>query len=270
MKYKIIFLQLTLMTLSLFAAPRLFAEEEIGGASPLWKLKSTAGFDRGTYGTDAATTDGTVSLKLARTFARGALSVTLPFEVTHSSGQTTFVEGQPRKISQTKKFAKPQTEKGLGDLAADGRLAVIEEALWYPTIALLGAVKFPTASESKGLGTGKFDGGGGLSVSHKFVKDGVLYVDTTYMVIGSPAGSKLNNEWTVDAGINYTFTDRVSSEMYYEQQTALENGDAAPRRISLAGIYQWTKMYSMSTTGQAGLSSGAPAYGLDIGVSVAF
>ena len=69
-----------------------------------------------------------------------------------------------------------------------GRYYVLDERAWYPTIALRAHVKVPTASEEKGLGTGRADEGVGVEVSRTIGRGLMAMVDGGYTVIGDRPG----------------------------------------------------------------------------------
>ena len=59
-------------------------------------------------------------------------------------------------------FVRPkegENENGLGDTEIKVKYRLFDEKDWVPAFAIAGNVKIPTASESRGLGSGKTDFG---------------------------------------------------------------------------------------------------------------
>jgi len=72
---------------------------------------------------------------------------------------------------------------GLGDMYAYLKYRIWEEGTNYPALALRPFLKFPTASEKKGLGSEKTDFGLTAAFSESFVGFN-LHLDGTYLVFG--------------------------------------------------------------------------------------
>jgi len=146
----------------------------------------------------------------------------------------------------------------------------VDERGLLPTIALVAKVKFPTAAESQGLGTGKFDEGFGVEVSRRFLERFIGYFDLSYTVIGSPAGVDLKNQTIYDVGLGYQFTPQTLGSLFYEERTALLAGTQNPRSLLAIGDYKLTPSFRLNATWEVGLSSGAPDYGFTVGMGMRF
>ena len=92
------------------------------------------------------------------------------------------------------------TESGLGDVLLKGQYVLLEEKV-LPEVAPYLKIKFPTADSGRGLGTGEFDETVGVDLSKTLFPRFVSYVTLAYTVIGSPAGTSLDNSfgWSVGA-----------------------------------------------------------------------
>ena len=131
-------------------------------------------------------------------------------------------------------------------------------------------IKFPTADESEGLGTGKFDEGVGVEFSRTFLRDFIAYFAVSYTIIGSPAGTDLNNQAAFDIGLGYKFTPQLLGSVLYEERTALVTGEQNPRSLLFNADFKVSQAFRLNALVEAGLSSGAPNYGLTAGASVKF
>lgn len=84
-------------------------------------------------------------------------------------------------------WARPKvTTSGLGDVIIKGRYYIVEERDAMPLMALTARVKFPTANEQLGLGTGALDYGFGVELSKMFGESWIGFLDAGYNIIGDP------------------------------------------------------------------------------------
>src|SRR5712692_1243743 len=238
------------------------------------QLSSSVTYESGTYGTSTRSETVYIPFTLKRFFDQGDLALTVPFLILRTTGETTLVDGQPQRIrtgrNATLAPAGTVTKEGLGDVLLKGRYYVVDEHGLLPTIALIAKVKFPTADDSQGLGTGKFDEGVGIEVSRRFWERFVGYFDLSYTVIGSPAGTDLKNQTAFDLGLGYYFTPQLLGSVFYEERTALLTGQPNPRALLFMVDYKVTQAFRLNAAAEAGLSSGAPDYGLTAGVAWRF
>ncbi|MGH7206631.1 MAG: transporter, partial [Nitrospiraceae bacterium] len=200
------------------------------------------------------------------------------------TGAVTLVGGNPNRISGgggggvtgggKKKpgtvLPSPTSESGLGDIILRGRYYLLDERGPFPTIAITGRIKFPTADEDRGLGTGEFDKGFGMELTKKLVGNWVGFLDWGYTFIGDPPGLDLRNQWNYDFGVGYYFTKDLLGSFYYEEWRALVQGLSNPRDLLFAMNYKATSVLRVNASFQVGLSDGAPDYGLTGGVSFRF
>lgn len=254
---------------------RLGGAPEVYGAEPQnWQLSSSLTYESGTYGTSTRSETIYVPFTLKRLFDQGDLSLTVPFLELRTTGETTLIDGKPQRIRKGRKTdlapTGTVTKGGLGDMILKGRYYVVDEHGLLPTIALVAKIKFPTADDSQGLGTGKFDEGFGVEVSRQFLERFIGYFDLSYTIIGSPAGVDLRNQTTYDIGLGYQFTQQMLGRLFYEERTALLAGQQNPRSLLVTWDYKLTQSFMLNAAGEIGLSSGAPDYGLTAGIGVRF
>jgi hypothetical protein len=241
---------------------------------PNWQLSSSVTYESGTYGTGTRTDTVYIPFTLKRLFDQGDLGLTLPFVILRTTGATTLVGGVPQRIRSGRRTdlapTGTVTEGGVGDMLLKGRYYAVDEHGLLPTIALVATIKFPTADDSKGLGTGKFDEGLGVEISRTFLKDFIAYLDVSYWFIGSPAGTSLKNQTVYDVGLGYKFTPQLLGSVFYEERTALLTGQPNPRSLLFTADYKVTQTFRLNAMVETGLSSGAPDYGFTAGASLKF
>jgi hypothetical protein len=215
-----------------------------------------------------------IPFTLKRLFNQGDLGLTVPLVILGTTGQTTLIDGRLERIRSGRKTdlapTGTVTKGGVGDMILKGRYYAVDEHGLLPTIALVAKIKFPTADESKGLGTGKFDEGVGMEISRTFLRDFIAYVDVSYTIIGSPAGTHLNNQTAYDVGLGYKFTRQLLGSIFFEERTALVTGQPYPRSLLFYADYKVTQAFRLNALVEKGLSNGSPDYGLTAGASLSF
>src|SRR2546425_10427123 len=111
------------------------------------------------------------------------LSATVPF--VYQDTQNVILTGggvASRKEEKGKlaRPARPTTEEGVGDVLLKVSYTILEEKALIPEIAPYVKIKFPTADENRGLGTGEYDETVGVDVSKRLI-DGLFgYLSVTY------------------------------------------------------------------------------------------
>ncbi|OGP95657.1 MAG: hypothetical protein A2157_09295 [Deltaproteobacteria bacterium RBG_16_47_11] len=105
-------------------------------------------------------------------------------------------------------FARPkegENQNGLGDTELKLKYRLLDEKDWMPAFALTGKLKIPTASESKGLGSGKTDFGINTIVMKNLSKRWVFYLNLGYTFVGEHG---VNNEFNYSAAAQFVLTDK--------------------------------------------------------------
>ena len=176
--------------------------------------------------------------------------------------------GSGSTISTTEK--NKQTESGLGDVTLASRYYLIDEQDWIPSVNLTGRIKFPTADEDKGLGTGEFDYGFGGELAKSLTRDLILYLDGGYTFLGDPKERNFRNQWNYDVGLGYYLTDDLRASVFYEEYRAVVKG--IPNAKDLYGDlnYRITNAVRVNLGGFVGLSDSAADFGLSGGIRFRF
>jgi hypothetical protein len=252
-----------------------------------WQVGSAPSFSSGKYGTDTRTEVLQTPFTARRLFDRGDVTAVFPFTCVWGTGNVTLVNGIPVRSERlanltttTRTTATVTTSAittrtcGMGDIVVRGRLYVVDEHGWLPTVAVRGHVKAPTASVAQGLGTGEADEGAGLEVSRTFASRTTAMVDGGYTIIGKPAGVVYNDNWWYDLGIAQDVGSgtkpMVNLSVLFEEYRAIAPGLVNARdvlaTVSLRGASGWR----MQLTGELGLSNGAADHSFMFGASRRF
>jgi hypothetical protein len=151
-----------------------------------------------------------------------------------------------------------------------GRWYAVEEAEWRPEISPTASIKAPTASSSRGLGTGEWDAGLGLEMSKTVQGPHTVYLDLRYAFIGQPEGTDLRNQWSISPGYGYRINEDWSASAYYEERRALVSGEDNPREFFFSTDYRLKDRWNLSAGLLFGASDGAPDYGIQLGARYRF
>jgi hypothetical protein len=105
-------------------------------------------------------------------------------------------------------FLHPKEEKnenGLGDTELKMKYRLFDEKDWLPAFAIMGNLKIPTASESKGLGSGKTDFGINTIVTKNLSKRWFVHLNMGYTFIGE---HRVKNEFNYSTATQFVLSDQ--------------------------------------------------------------
>ena len=132
-----------------------------------------------------------------------------------------------------------------------------------------GAVKVPTASREKGLGTGELDYGISGQLS-KRVGSFIPFVAGGYTIVGEPEEFDVRNTLAATAGSHVLLggSSSVTGFYSYDQSASPQIGDN--QRVGLALSTGLSTKIRVGIEGTAGLSEDAPdaRVGLNIGIGL--
>jgi hypothetical protein len=124
-------------------------------------------------------------------------------------------------------------------------------------------VKAPTASESKGLGTGKMDVTVKADIS-KFIGPVLPFASLGYRFVGQPDSFTLNDTLIASAGAAYYFSNKASIGASYDYREAASSLAEDSKEIFAYFDVKATKKWGIVFYGVAGLSEGSPDFGAGV------
>jgi len=135
--------------------------------------------------------------------------LTVPYiRVTAPSGGTVVsVDPSGRLIRRS--VGARTTSSGLGDIVTGLSYNAINDGPTQTALDITGKIKFGTADENKGLGTGEMDYSLQADLYKTYGKATAL-ATLGYRVLGDPAGANLNNVWFGSVGSAYKFSQETS------------------------------------------------------------
>ncbi len=221
------------------------------------KLTGSVGIDR-TQGNYGGETDTTIT--------------SIPFMVRYQTGpwllglttEWLSVKGDAFVNRDIGRFGEPgtdpnRTESGLGDIVASvtHELGMTANGTAFD---LTGKIKFGTADETKGLGTGKND----LRIevdAYRSVAQFLPFGTLGYKFLGDPPGLDLRNVFYATVGSTMKIDEvRSVGLMWYGQQKTTANG---ARQSDITGFYirKYSPEWKAQFYGLLGLADGSPDIG---------
>ncbi len=166
-------------------------------------------------------------------------------------------------------FDVTQSQSGIGDLVLKGGYIVLQDKGWMPEIRPEAYVKFPTADENKGLGTGEFDGGIGLTLN-KWIDNWNGYFEGVCNFIGKSSNFQLNNFFSYELGVGYQVTDRFLPMIAVKGATAPAQGSSPFFQLREKALYNITGRLGVDGYVAEGFTDGTPDFALGAEISYQF
>lgn len=164
--------------------------------------------------------------------------------------------------------AEGEKENGFGDTALKIKYRLVDQKDWIPSFALSGTLIIPTASESKGLGSGKADFNINTIFTWNLSKRFQLYANLGYTFIG---GHQVNNEFNYSIAGQFVLSDKwaLVGEIVGVNNF---NGHKSDDPISgLVGIqYMLSDNFVLDAGVEIGMNKAAPDFRLTTGVTFFF
>lgn len=162
--------------------------------------------------------------------------------------------------STTSTSRSRSTESGLGDIVAAATYNAFDGGDTGFVVDLTGRIKFATASESKGLGSGKTDYALQVNVDKKFNGPYVSF-GLGYKWLGEPRGVSYDNVTYGSLGGGYKFSKLTTVGVSYDWATAAVDGATRPQEVSVYASHYISDQYKLSGVIYSGLSDASPDVG---------
>lgn len=254
------------LTLVLLGAVPVCAED-----GPRFLLSTSFNYSNGDYGTSEDTeiiyVPFTFGVKLDRFEAR----LTVPY-IRQTSQIVTVTGGgvAVRKDRKARAAQEADTESGLGDVLLRGSYVLLEEREVWPEIAPYVKIKFPTADEDRGLGTGEFDETLGIDLSKTFLERLTAYLTLAYTFVGSPDGSDFDNSFGWSLGAAYAVASPFSVFAFLDGATAISSEQDDPLELRVGAEWRFTKVVKLTGAVTKGLTDGSADWGISAGLALRF
>lgn len=151
-------------------------------------------------------------------------------------------------------------EAGLGDINVNAGITLLQDDELIPKIRPTVYLKMPTGDEERGLGTGTFEGGAGLSLS-KWLGDVQLFGESAYIFQGNSGVYQGKNYVSYTVGAGLQVTDRLFTSLYAKGSSAHVAGGVGPLDGRLKLNFLQSRRVVWELYGLVGFSDASPSAG---------
>lgn len=245
-------------------------------ADTRWFTTASVNYSIGDYGTGEDTELLYIPFTLGVTPIEPlTLSLTLPYvrqttQTVVTTGGGVAVRRENARRVKTEPRAVTRTEDGMGDILLKGEYVLLKEQPLIPEIAGSLKIKFPTADEDKGLGTGEFDETIGVGFSKTFLERLAAYLSLGYTFVGSPPGTELDDSFSWSIGAAYSVAPPVAFFAFLDGATAIAPGQEDPLELRVGAEYKLNHAVKLTGSVGVGLSDGSPDFGVSVGLGIRF
>ncbi|HEX7128620.1 MAG TPA: transporter [Rhodanobacteraceae bacterium] len=274
------FIPLLLLALSATAA---HADDGSGRVT----LGAGVDYSTGKYGTDFNTDIWDVPLSVGYEADRWSVKLTVPY--INISGASNVIPGVGRVDNGNPHgrghgrgnsggggggTTPPPTvtsgsASGLGDVVAQATYGLVRNDDAKFGLDLTGKIKFGTANENEGLGTGKNDYGVNLD-AYKGFGPWTAFGGVGWTKYGSSTFIPLHNGWNGNFGAGYKLSDSDSVGAYYYYRERISDAGFAQRELTGYWNHHFSDTLRLQAYALAGFSDGSPDWGLGASLKYAF
>ena len=233
-----------------------------------FKLSGGVEYTTGNYGGSKDVEEWYVPLTAKYLTGPYVLRLTIPYiEVKAPSG--TVVSGGSGGEVLAPGTGPRKTEEGLGDIIAGVTyrdLLATEDSMDL-AVDLTGKIKFGTADEDKGLGTGEHDFTVKADI-FRFMNPLTPFASLGYRFRGDPPGTNLDNGWILMFGTMYDVSEDLGWSVDYYFSEASSRASDDPQELSAALDYKLGKTENLQGYVIKGLSDGSPDWGIGVTLTI--
>lgn len=224
---------------------------------PQLTFTTGADYSSGKYGQSEKTNITYTPLIAKYETGRWTLKLTVPWiEIDGPGG----VSADNRIVTGTNISNKRVIESGLGDIVASATYSAIQLSKQRIYIDIGAKTKLPTASTSKGLGTGEIDYTLFADI-YKMIDKVTIFGTTGYKVLGDPDGVNLRNVWFGSLGTVYKFDKKNSAGAMIDIRQATSDSGTNLQEYTVFYSHKFNDTYKIQTY----LVSGETRSSVDIG-----
>lgn len=238
-------------------------------------------YSTGKYGTDTSTDIWSVPVNAAWQDDRWTLKLTVPYIGISGSnnvipGTGAVDNGNPHGRGRgnagngggTATGARGSAS-GLGDIVASAGYELFSSADRSAGLDLTGKVKFATADENKGLGTGKNDYGLALD-AYKASGAWTVFGGVGWMKYGSSQYIRLKNGFNANLGAGFRLSQSDDVGAYYYYRERIADGGAAQSELTAYWNHRIGDNWRLQTYVLGGLADGSPDWGVGATIKYRF
>jgi hypothetical protein len=226
------------------------------GGSRYWRVTASTGLDfsSGDFGTDTQTDVWYIPSSFKFEWDPIFVKVTVPYVVV--DGDVVIVGDQPEGVP-----GLTGVRDGIGDVVLSAGFVYYPSSSFLPAIELTGKVKFATADEDKGLGTGEEDYTAQVELSKTFGWF-TPFAGVGYKFIGDPPDFDFDNKLFASGGFSIDLGERVDVGVAYDWAQSAVKGNPDIHEISPFASIKLGRHFAMDPYALVGLSNASPDWGV--------
>lgn len=257
--------------------------------SDQFSVSAGANYSSGKYGTDTTTDIWSVPVTAAYQTDRWTFKLTVPYINISGPGNVIPGVGKVKNNnplcrglghavgavinacggSSTGATTTSGSASGLGDITASAGYELLTSADHTFGLDLTGKVKFGTADENKGLGTGKNDYGLSLD-TYKVSGDWTAFGGVGWMKYTSSQYIQLKNGFNANIGADYKLSSSNSIGAYYYYRERIADTGAPQSELTGYWNHKFNESLRVQAYALAGFANGSPDYGVGASLKYSF
>jgi hypothetical protein len=161
------------------------------------------------------------------------------------------------------------TQSGLGDIVVAGTYNMYEGRGNGTLVDVTAKIKFATADEAKGLGTGENDYALQADL-YKTLGKNTVFGTLGYRVMGDPPGVTLNNVFYASLGVGHQYSQETSAGLILNLQEKAFPTGFPQQELTAYVSHKLGKTWKAQAYAVKGFSNGSPDWGAGAMFSAAF
>lgn len=222
-----------------------------------WRMGTGVDYSSGDYGESEDTDILYVPISLRYATDAWTFKVTVPY--LRSDGPGNVVGAGDGGIVIGGVSGKTKTESGLGDVVTAITYTLPGPARNGTFIDFTGKVKFGTADEDKGLGTGENDYYVQLDLAKTFGRFTPL-ITGGYRFVGEPSGADLDDVMYGSIGTDFRFTRSTTAGLLYDYREASSSTADDSSEVFGYVSHRLSPAFSVTGYGATGFTDGSPDF----------
>ena len=249
--------------------------------SDQFSVSTGADYSSGKYGTTTTTDIWSVPVTAAYQTDRWTFKLVVPYINISGAGDVIpgvgkVNNGNPKGRGHRNAGTPPTpgtttngSASGLGDITASAGYELFGSADRTFGLDLTGKVKFGTADENKGLGTGKNDYGLSLD-TYKVSGAWTAFGGVGWMKYGSSQYIQLKNGFNANIGADYKLNSSHNIGAYYYYRERIADTGASQSEIAGYWNHKFNDSLRVQAYALAGFADGSPDYGVGASLKYSF
>jgi hypothetical protein len=243
------------------------ARQPFAGEPSRLTLMTGVDYSTGKYGASSSTDILYVPVTAKYDASPWSLKLTVPW-IRITGPRTVIGAVDPVVTGSNQSSTQRVAASGLGDVVASAAYGLVEgENRLF--LDLVGKVKFGTADEQRGLGTGKNDYSYQID-GYRMIGDFTALGTLGYRVVGSPTGLALNNVWLASMGAARRLASGGSVGILFDAREAARPGTPAPRELTAYSSHPLGERFKLQFYVSRGLSHASADWGAGAMIGVGF